>query len=164
MSLHHYKTDCIALVDTVWNHMAGIDSGTGTAGDSFTHYSYPPTWDTSVCCPLMSQSPMRLTVRFSCHRTSTIVALPVTTFKTGRAVLKSRPANFPTSLSTSSRSLFPSPPLTVRSLHSLATETETVRAKLAAFGNDLMSLGVDGLRLDAAKREPPFAFARVEYY
>jgi len=29
------------LLDTIWNHMAGIESGTGTAGDSFTHYSYP---------------------------------------------------------------------------------------------------------------------------
>jgi hypothetical protein len=34
---------------------------------------------------------------------------------------------------------------------SLATETEDVRSRLAAYGNDLLSLGVDGLRLDAAK-------------
>lgn len=36
--------------------------------------------------------------------------------------------------------------------NSLATETEHVRSRLAAYGNDLISLGVDGLRLDAAKR------------
>ncbi|KDQ58178.1 glycoside hydrolase family 13 protein [Jaapia argillacea MUCL 33604] len=36
-------------------------------------------------------------------------------------------------------------------LADLATETEHVRAALAAYGNDLLSLGVDGLRLDAAK-------------
>ena len=35
---------------------------------------------------------------------------------------------------------------------SLATETEYVRSRLAQYGNDLLSLGVDGLRLDAAKR------------
>jgi glycosidase len=35
---------------------------------------------------------------------------------------------------------------------SLATETEYVRSKLAAYANDLIALGVDGLRLDAAKR------------
>lgn len=45
---------------------------------------------------------------------------------------------------------------------SLATETEYVRARLAAYANDLISLGADGLRLDAAKREwshdaPPFS-------
>ena len=35
---------------------------------------------------------------------------------------------------------------------SLATETEYVREQLAGYTNDLLSLGVDGLRLDAAKR------------
>lgn len=29
------------IVDIIWNHMAGIDSGTGVAGSSFTHYNYP---------------------------------------------------------------------------------------------------------------------------
>lgn len=38
---------------------------------------------------------------------------------------------------------------------SLATETEYVREQLAAYANDLISLGVDGLRLDAAKRMSP---------
>jgi hypothetical protein len=36
---------------------------------------------------------------------------------------------------------------------SLATETEPVRSRLAAYGNDLLSLGADGFRFDAAKRE-----------
>ena len=39
------------------------------------------------------------------------------------------------------------------SLSSLATETDYVRGRLAEYGNDLLSLGADGLRLDAAKRE-----------
>jgi glycosidase len=36
-------------------------------------------------------------------------------------------------------------------LRSLATETEWVRSRLATYANDLLSLGIDGLRLDAAK-------------
>ncbi|KAG6916977.1 hypothetical protein DXG01_004406 [Tephrocybe rancida] len=36
-------------------------------------------------------------------------------------------------------------------LADLATETEYVRGRLAQYVNDLISLGVDGLRLDAAK-------------
>jgi glycosidase len=35
---------------------------------------------------------------------------------------------------------------------SLATDTEYVRAMLATYANDLISLGVVGFRLDAAKR------------
>ena len=27
--------------DTIWNHMAGVESGTGVGGSSFTHYNYP---------------------------------------------------------------------------------------------------------------------------
>lgn len=34
---------------------------------------------------------------------------------------------------------------------SLATGTEYVRSRLAQYANDLLSLGVDGFRLDAAK-------------
>jgi glycosidase len=40
------------------------------------------------------------------------------------------------------------------SCDSLATETEYVRQRLAEYANDLLSLGVDGLRLDASKRTP----------
>ena len=36
---------------------------------------------------------------------------------------------------------------------SLNTESTSVRAKIAGHANDLISLGVDGFRLDAAKRE-----------
>ena len=39
------------------------------------------------------------------------------------------------------------------SYSSLATDTEYVRGRLAQYANDLLSLGVDGLRLDAAKRK-----------
>ena len=33
----------------------------------------------------------------------------------------------------------------------MATDTEYVRSRLAQYANDLLSLGVDGFRLDAAK-------------
>jgi hypothetical protein len=36
---------------------------------------------------------------------------------------------------------------------SLATGTEYVQGRIAKHLNDLLSLGVDGLRIDAAKRE-----------
>ncbi|PFH45132.1 carbohydrate-binding module family 20 protein [Amanita thiersii Skay4041] len=39
-------------------------------------------------------------------------------------------------------------------LADLATDTEYVRGRLAQYGNDLLSLGVDGFRLDAAKHMP----------
>jgi glycosidase len=39
---------------------------------------------------------------------------------------------------------------------SLATGAEYVRGRLAQYANDLLSLGVDGLRLDAAKRKYPY--------
>lgn len=35
---------------------------------------------------------------------------------------------------------------------SLDTESPSVRAKIAGHANDLISLGADGLRVDAAKR------------
>ena len=37
-------------------------------------------------------------------------------------------------------------------LNSLATDTEYVRKRLVEYSNDLLSLGVAGLRLDASKR------------
>ena len=44
-------------------------------------------------------------------------------------------------------------PIFVLSESSLATDTDYVRGKLADFGNDLLNLGVDEFRLDAAKRK-----------
>jgi glycosidase len=41
--------------------------------------------------------------------------------------------------------------LNLITLLSLATGTEYVRSRLAEYANDLLSLGIDGLRLDAAK-------------
>lgn len=46
-------------------------------------------------------------------------------------------------------------------MSSLATDTDYVRGKLAGYANDLISLGVDGLRLDAAKHQNPSDIANV---
>jgi len=39
-----------------------------------------------------------------------------------------------------------------------------VREQLAAYTNDLISLGVDGLRLDAAKRMSPSVYFILTYF
>jgi hypothetical protein len=46
-------------------------------------------------------------------------------------------------------------------LADLATDTTPVRQRLAEYGNDLLSLGVDGLRLDAAKNINPTDIANI---
>ncbi|KAN0137509.1 Glycoside hydrolase superfamily [Lactarius tabidus] len=46
-------------------------------------------------------------------------------------------------------------------LADLATETDYVRGRLAEYTNDLLSLGVDGLRLDAAKHMDPNDIADI---
>jgi len=102
------------LVDTVWNHMAGIDSGTGVAGTSFTHYNYPGTYSSS-----------------DFHYCGT----------PGDDI---QDWNNRTQVQTCELS----------NLADLATETDYVRSRLAQNGNDLMSLGIDGFRLDAAKHMP----------
>ncbi|KAJ7093290.1 glycoside hydrolase family 13 protein [Mycena belliarum] len=36
-----HATGVKVIADTIFNHMAGSDSGSGTAGSTFTHYNYP---------------------------------------------------------------------------------------------------------------------------
>ena len=43
----------------------------------------------------------------------------------------------------------------IQACSSLATETDYVRGNLAAHAKQLLDLGTDGFRLDAAKRMPP---------
>jgi glycosidase len=45
--------------------------------------------------------------------------------------------------------------------YSLATNTDYVRSRLAQYGNDLISLGVDGYRLDAAKHIDPADISNI---
>ncbi|KAK6966504.1 glycoside hydrolase superfamily [Favolaschia claudopus] len=91
------------ITDTLFNHMSGMESGTGVAGSTFTHYNYPGLYkyDDFHHCGLTP----------------------------GDEILN----------------------YTNRAEDNLATEEEHVRATLAKYGNHLISLGVDGFRLDAAK-------------
>ncbi|KAB5588890.1 Glycoside hydrolase family 13 protein [Ceratobasidium theobromae] len=100
------------IADTIFNHMAGIDSGTGVAGSTFTHYVYPGIYqyqDFHHCGLEPNDDIVNYTNR-----------LEVQTCE-------------------------------LSNLADLATDTEYVRATLATYANDLISLGVVGLRLDAAK-------------
>ncbi|EIN05398.1 glycoside hydrolase family 13 protein [Punctularia strigosozonata HHB-11173 SS5] len=99
------------IADVIWNHMAGTDSGSGVAGNTFTHYDYPGTYS-----------------GFDFHYCGT----------TGDAILD---WGNKTQLQTCQ----------LENLADLNTETEYVRSRLAQYGNDLLSLGVAGFRLDAAK-------------
>ncbi|KAK0448445.1 glycoside hydrolase family 13 protein [Desarmillaria tabescens] len=100
------------IADTIFNHMTGMDSGTGVAGDTFTHYVYPGIYQYQDF--------------HHCNLTST-----------GDIEDYSSRAQVQT--------------CQLEGLADLATETEYVRGRLAEYANDLLSLGVDGLRLDAAK-------------
>ncbi|KAF9484818.1 glycoside hydrolase [Pholiota conissans] len=100
------------ITDTLWNHMAGIDSGTGVAGSSFTHYSYPGIYQNQ-----------------DFHHCGLEPGDDIVNYDNAVEVQTCELDN----------------------LADLATETEYVRSRLAAYGNDLLSLGVDGFRLDAAK-------------
>ncbi|KAG8780945.1 hypothetical protein FRC12_022401 [Ceratobasidium sp. 428] len=102
------------IVDTIWNHMAGVDAGTGTAGTQFKHYEYPGLYSGN-----------------DFHHCGT----------PGDDI-----QNW------GDRNQFQNCELA--NLADLKTETEYVRNKLASFTNDMMSMGVDGLRLDAAKHMP----------
>ncbi|KAK7691582.1 hypothetical protein QCA50_004981 [Cerrena zonata] len=100
------------IVDTIWNHMAGIDSGTGIAGSSFTHYNYPGIYQNQ-----------------DFHHCGLEPGDDIVNYDNAVEVQTCELVN----------------------LADLATETDYVRGRLAEYGNDLLSLGADGLRLDAAK-------------
>ncbi|KAF8886961.1 glycoside hydrolase superfamily [Infundibulicybe gibba] len=102
------------IADILLNHMAGVESGTGTAGSSFTHYNYPGIYqpqDFHYCGSPNNDVP---------------------SYQDRYGVYNCELAN----------------------LADLATETEYVRGRLAAHANDLLNIGVDGFRIDAAKHIP----------
>ncbi|KAG8678023.1 hypothetical protein FRC08_018122 [Ceratobasidium sp. 394] len=100
------------IADTILNHMAGVDGGTGVGGSSFTHYNYPGIYQTQ-----------------DFHHCG---------LETGDDIV-----NYNNRLEVQTCELV--------NLADLATDTEYVRSRLATYVNDLLSLGVVGLRLDAAK-------------
>ncbi|KAF8153815.1 glycoside hydrolase [Crassisporium funariophilum] len=100
------------IVDTIWNHMSGIDSGTGVGGSSFTHFVYPGIYQNQ-----------------DFHHCGLTSGDDIVNYNNRAEVQTCELVN----------------------LADLATDTEYVRGRLATFANDLLSLGVDGFRLDAAK-------------
>ncbi|KAH8103292.1 glycoside hydrolase [Cristinia sonorae] len=103
------------IADTIFNHMAGSDSGTGVAGSSFTQYNYPGIYQTQ-----------------DFHHCGLEPGDDIVNYSDRQEVQTCELVN----------------------LADLATDTEYVRGRLAQYANDLLSLGVDGLRLDAAKHIP----------
>ncbi|KAJ7108267.1 glycoside hydrolase [Mycena epipterygia] len=110
------------ITDTLFNHMSGIDSGTGTAGSSFTHYNYPGIYQTQ-----------------DFHHCG---------LEPGDDIV-----NYDNRLEVQTCEL--------DNLADLGTDTEYVRGVLAAYANHLLSLGVDGFRLDAAKHMPATDIANI---
>ncbi|CAE6464471.1 hypothetical protein ACGC1H_006059 [Rhizoctonia solani] len=110
------------MVDTIWNHMAGMDNGVGTAGTQFSHYNYPGLYTSNNFhhCGLTNNDDIQnwgdTEQLWNCE---------------------------------------------LSNLADLNTGSEDVQAKLAGFTNDLLSLGVDGLRLDAAKHIHPWDMGQV---
>ncbi|KAF8596150.1 glycoside hydrolase family 13 protein [Ceratobasidium sp. AG-I] len=100
------------IADTILNHMAGIDSGTGVGGSTFTHYNYPGIYQTQ-----------------DFHHCGLESGDDIVNYNSRTEVQTCELVN----------------------LADLATDTEYVRGRLATYVNDLLSLGVVGLRLDAAK-------------
>ncbi|KAG7090451.1 hypothetical protein E1B28_009567 [Marasmius oreades] len=100
------------IADTLLNHMAGSDSGTGIGGSSFTHYNYPGIYQNQ-----------------DFHHCGLEPGDDIANYGIRAEVQTCELDN----------------------LADLATDTEYVRGRLATYVNDLLSLGVDGLRLDAAK-------------
>ena len=88
-----------------------------------------------------------------------MVLRPVTKLSTILTALKSKHVNWTILLSMLQLFIWSwLSKLTSSSASSLATDTEYVRSRLAKYANDLLSLGVDGFRLDAAKSEGSFNF------
>ncbi|KAF8996429.1 glycoside hydrolase [Cyathus striatus] len=110
------------VVDTIFNHMAGVSGGTGVGGSSFTQYNYPGTYSST-----------------DFHYCGKRAGNDIGNYNNREDVQFCELIN----------------------LADLATETSYVRSRLAAYANDLISLGADGLRLDAAKHIPTADIANI---
>ncbi|MFL5735427.1 MAG: alpha-amylase [Chloroflexia bacterium] len=99
-------------VDAIINHMAGVDSGTGIAGSSFTHYNYPGLYENNDF--------------HHCGRNSND---DIISYQDRVEVQTCELVN----------------------LADLDTGSSHVQDRIAGYLNDLLSLGVTGFRIDAAK-------------
>ncbi|TFK50230.1 glycoside hydrolase family 13 protein [Heliocybe sulcata] len=110
------------IADTIFNHMTGMDSGTGTAGSTFTHYDYPGIYQYT-----------------DFHHCGGEPDDTIVNYDNRTEVQECQ----------------------LDGLADLDTEAEYVRSTLAAYGNHLLSMGVDGLRLDAAKHIAATSLANI---
>ncbi len=109
--------------DAVLNHMTGQDDpGTGWAGSTYAHYSYPDLFADD-----------------DFHHCGLTAGDDIQDYQDAAQVQTCELVN----------------------LADLATETPRVRATLTAYLEDLLSLGVDGFRVDAAKHMAPADVAAV---
>ncbi|CAE6347595.1 unnamed protein product [Rhizoctonia solani] len=102
--------------DMIWNHMAGLDNGVGTAGTHFSHYDYPGSYGPNDF--------------HYCGKTDNN---DIQNWNDHEQLWNCELVN----------------------LADLNTGSDGVRTKLADFTNTVLDLGVDGLRLDAAKHMSP---------
>ncbi|KAJ8496788.1 hypothetical protein ONZ45_g12302 [Pleurotus djamor] len=108
------------IVDTLWNHMTGRESGTGVGGSKFSNNTFPSYYtneDFHQCDKVISNYGDRKEVQ-ECKLVG---------------------------------------------LADLATGKNRVQQQLASYANDLISMGVEGLRLDAAKRKSLISASRPVY-
>jgi len=110
------------ITDTLWNHMAGADSGYGVGGSNFTHFNYPGIYQYQ-----------------DFHHCTYTQSGNIEDYSNAQEVWTCQ----------------------LEGLADLATDTEYVRGRLAEYTNDLLSLGVDGLRLDASKHINPDDIANI---
>jgi len=110
------------IVDIVINHMSGINSGSGVAGSTFTHYVYPGIYQYS-----------------DFHHCGLTPNDQIVDFNNEAQVETCQLVN----------------------LADLNTESEYVRQRLANHLNDVLSLGVDGFRIDAAKHIAPASVLNI---
>ncbi len=111
------------IVDSVINHMSGQDSGgTGWAGTSYGHYSYPmySTNDFHHCGRNGNDDIVNYNDRYEVQNCELV------------------------------------------NLSDLDTGSDYVRNQIAGYLNDLLSLGVDGFRLDASKHMPAGDIAAIK--
>jgi hypothetical protein len=95
-----------------------------------------------------------ITLEFIKYKTSIIMVLLATMLRDENIIFKSRTASF---LASQGAFLGENRDCVVKltqDRYSLATESDYVRGKLAEYANELLALGIDGFRIDAAKRRP----------
>jgi glycosidase len=131
------------------NHMTGSDSGSGVAGSSFTHYDYPGIYQTQVCIRILGLKYLHNAEHLpqDFHHCGLTPDDDIEDYTSQAQVQTCELVNLAESVSYLDNGF------SYWQLNtSLATDTDYVQETLAGYVNDLLSLGVDGLRLDAAKR------------